>query len=169
MVWLYRTQGHTAPVNKLRTVINQLHEATKSLMILCKIQIIRMNPGPGARPTNAISFEFEIRSKLGALWFKIGSIDHNEILHTSQQCNCRDVCKISLWSLEYILNQITAKFCRISNSIEIPFVGWAPGLVAVEQWWMNDLIMQNTGSHCSSQQALNSHKANMRQPKHNSV
>ena len=30
--------------------------------------------------------------------------DHNEILITSRQCNCRDVYKISLLSVEYILN-----------------------------------------------------------------
>ena len=35
--------------------------------------------------------------------------------------HCRDVCKISLWSVEYILN-----FHRISNSIEICLVGRAP-------------------------------------------
>ena len=44
----------------------------------------------------------------------------------SQQCNyceSRDKCKISLWSVEYILNQSTGKFGRISNSIEISWVG----------------------------------------------
>ena len=30
--------------------------------------------------------------------------DHDEILPTSQQCNCRDVCKILLWLIEYILH-----------------------------------------------------------------
>ena len=58
----------------------------------------------GARPTNDISIEFEIRSKLGTLLFQIYLTDHNEILHTSRQCHCRDVCKISLWSVKYILN-----------------------------------------------------------------
>ena len=53
-------------------------------------------PLPGARPTNDISIEFEIRPKFAVLWFKMYSTDHNEILHTSRQCNCRDVCKISL-------------------------------------------------------------------------
>ena len=46
---------------------------------------------------------------------------------TSRQCNCRDVCKISLWSVKYILNQSTANFGQISNSIEISLVGQAPG------------------------------------------
>ena len=58
----------------------------------------------GARLANDISTELEIRPKDAVLWFKMYSIDHNEILHTSLLCNCRDVCKISLWSLQYILN-----------------------------------------------------------------
>ena len=58
----------------------------------------------GARPTNDISFGFEIRPKLAVLWFEIYSTDHNEILHMSRQCNCRDVCKFSLWSVEHTLN-----------------------------------------------------------------
>ena len=65
-------------------------------------------------------------SKLGALKFKIGFIDHNEILHTSRQFHCRDVCKISLWSVENVSDQITAKFCGISTSIETSLVGRAP-------------------------------------------
>ena len=81
----------------------------------------------GARPTNGISIEFEIRSKFGVLLFKICSSDHNEILHTSRQCNCRDVCKISLWSVESIFYQSMANFGRILNSIEILLVGRAPG------------------------------------------
>ena len=38
---------------------------------------------PGARPTNDISIEFEIRSKSDVLWFKMYSADHKVILHTS--------------------------------------------------------------------------------------
>ena len=59
---------------------------------------------PGARHTNGISIEFEIRPKYAVHWFEMQSTNHNEILHTSRQCNCRDVCKISLWSTSYILN-----------------------------------------------------------------
>ena len=66
-------------------------------------------------------------SKLGALSFKIYITDHNAILHTSRQLYCRDVCRILLSSVECILNQSTTKFGRISNSIEISLVGWAPG------------------------------------------
>ena len=40
---------------------------------------------PGARPTNDISIEFEIRPKFAVFWFKMYSTDHNEILHTSRQ------------------------------------------------------------------------------------
>ena len=59
---------------------------------------------PGARPTNDISMEFEIRPKFVVLWFKMYIADHNEILDTSWQCNWRDVCKLSLWSAEHISN-----------------------------------------------------------------
>ena len=65
---------------------------------------------PGTRPTNGTSIEFEIRSKSKVLQFKICSTDHNEILHTSGQFHCRGVCKISLQSVAYILNQSTANF-----------------------------------------------------------
>ena len=51
---------------------------------------------PGARPTNDISIEFEIQPKFAVLWFEVSTIDHNKILHTSRECNCRDGCKISL-------------------------------------------------------------------------
>ena len=46
---------------------------------------------------------------------KIWWTDRNEILHTSRQCNCRDVCKISLWCMEYILNQSNANCGRIRS------------------------------------------------------
>ena len=51
---------------------------------------------------------------------------HNEILHTSWQLHCRDVCKISLWSVAYILQWSTPNFGRISNLIEISLLGRAP-------------------------------------------
>ena len=64
---------------------------------------------PGARPTNGISIE--IRSKCGLLWFEIWSIiDHNKILDTSRQGNCRDVYKLPLWSTEYVMNKGIANF-----------------------------------------------------------
>ena len=43
----------------------------------------------------------------------------------SRQLHCRDVSKILLWSVENSLNQSTANFGRISNSIEISFMGRA--------------------------------------------
>ena len=81
---------------------------------------------PGARATNDISIEFKIRK---VLWFLIYSTDHNKSLHASLQLYCRDVCNISLWSVEYISNQSTETFGWISNSIETSFQGQAPGLV----------------------------------------
>ena len=59
---------------------------------------------PGARPTNDISIDFEIRPKFEVRWFKMYSTDYNEILHTSRQCNCHAMCKISLWLVEHILS-----------------------------------------------------------------
>ena len=84
---------------------------------------------PGARPTNHISIEFQIRAKFGGLLFKIylNIYDHNEMLRTSWQLHCHGMCKISLWLVEYILYQSTPNFGRISNSIEIPLVGRVPG------------------------------------------
>ena len=68
------------------------------------VGFVAIKQSPGARPTNGISIEFEIWQNYAVIWFKIYSNDHNEILHTSRQLHCRDVCKISLWSIEPILN-----------------------------------------------------------------
>ena len=73
-------------------------------MVAINIQILGCDGIPGARPTYNISIDFEIRPKFAVYWFKIYYTNHNKILHTSRQCNCRDVCKISLWSIMYILN-----------------------------------------------------------------
>ena len=54
----------------------------------------------GTRPTYVISIELEIRPKFGGIWCKTWSTDHNIILHMPRHCNCRDVCKISLWSID---------------------------------------------------------------------
>ena len=45
--------------------------------------------GFGARPTNDIFIELEIRPKFAVLWFKMYCADHNAILHTSRPCNGR--------------------------------------------------------------------------------
>ena len=71
--------------------------------------------------------------------WKMQSTDHNEILHTSRQCDCHNVCKNSLWSIDDGLNYSAPNFDRISNSIEIPQVSgtgaWrllhGPSMVAV--------------------------------------
>ena len=60
----------------------------------------RLDEEAGARPTNDISIELEIRPRFAVLWFKMFFADHNDILHTSRQCNYRDVCYISLWSIK---------------------------------------------------------------------
>ena len=79
------------------------------------IHYVWLRHGTGTRPTNDISIEFEIQWKFVLLLFVTYSADHNQIMHTSRQCNCRDVCKISLWSLEHILNQSIPNFDRFSN------------------------------------------------------
>ena len=76
---------------------------------------IWQDTSPGARPTKGISIEFEIQSKYGVLWFKVFSTNHHEILHTPRQCYCRDVCKMSWWSIEYAANK------SITNFIEFRF------------------------------------------------
>ena len=95
----------------------------------------------GTHPTNDISIKFKILPKFAMLWFKMSSNNQNEISHTSRQCNCRDMCKILLWSVEYILNYGTPNFDRISISIEIPLVGrdprpWLDGhkIILYPQW-----------------------------------
>ena len=85
-----------------------------------------LQPIPCARPTNGIAIEFEIQSKFGMLYFKIYLTDHNEILHMSRHLHCREVCKIALWSVEYISNQSSVYFGRFANSIEILLVGRTP-------------------------------------------
>ena len=101
--------------------------------------LLRAEDGPGGRPTKNILIKFEIWPKYVVLWFKMYSTNHNKILHTSRQCNCRDVCKISLWLVEQILNYSTPNFNRFSNSIEISLVGQAPG----QQWdgWLGETCL----------------------------
>ena len=75
--------------------------------------ILDNGSGTGARPTNDITIQFKIRPKFQVLWYKIYATnhseirpwtDHSEILHTSRQLHCRDVHKISLWSVDHISN-----------------------------------------------------------------
>ena len=44
------------------------------------------------------------------LLFNMCWTDNKEISHTSRQRYCRDMCKISLWSAEYVMNKIITKF-----------------------------------------------------------
>ena len=85
---------------------------------------------PGARSTNGISIELEIRSKFWVLWFKMCSTDLLEILHTSRQCYYRIVCKMSQWSVEYVINKSIKEFYWISNSIE-KSLRWGKHLVNI--------------------------------------
>ena len=77
----------------------------------------------GARPTDDISIEFEIKWKSAMLLF----ITYSTI--TTKFCTRHCVVrKISLWLVKHIFNQSTANFDWISNSIEIPLAGRGPGL-----------------------------------------
>ena len=51
--------------------------------------------------------------------------NHSEILHMPRQLHCYDVCKILLWSAEYVINKSITKFHYSSNLIKILLVGWA--------------------------------------------
>ena len=57
------------------------------------------------------------------------STDNNIILHTARQLHCHDMCKISLWLDEHILNQSTSNFGLVSKWIEISLVGRAPEVI----------------------------------------
>ena len=48
---------------------------------------------------------------------------------------------MSLWSVEYILDQSIANFGRISNSIEISLVERAPGLDNEAVTWLKSRIL----------------------------
>ena len=93
---------------------------------------------PGNHPTKDISIEFKIRSKFAVLWFKMCSVDHNEILHKSRQCFCRNKCKILLWSAECITNKKNHyKIFLNLNSIEIS-VGQAPKAISWKGLWVHN-------------------------------
>ena len=89
---------------------------------------ILARPSPGARPTDGILVEFEIRSGFRVLWFEVCLADRRGTLHMSRQLHCRGVCKILWWSVGYILGRSAADFDRVSNSIEVSLVGRAPGV-----------------------------------------
>ena len=116
-------QWHQCGQNMGAIVSGRLHQAG-----ICQAMV-----SPGPHPTNVISIQLEILWKFSMLWFKMCLIDHKNILHTSRQCYCRDVCKISLWSAEYIMNKNIARFNWILNLIEISLVGQATGLACKPQ------------------------------------
>ena len=84
------------------------------------------NSSSGARPANRVLIKFKMRAKFDVLRFKVHSADHNKILHMSRQCNCRDMRKNSLQSIEHILNYLTPNSDWISNLIEILLIGQGP-------------------------------------------
>ena len=91
---------------------------------------------PGTRPTDDISFKFDQNLQCSGLkcaqpiTTKSCTRHDSIIVLTFARCRCEDsgdLCKISLWSADYIMNKNILKSHWISNSIEIPLVGRAPG------------------------------------------
>ena len=97
---------------------------------------------PALHPTNLISIKLKIWSKFTVLWFKIWSTDHNEILHTSRQCYCGDLCKLLLWSVEYIMNKSMTKLHWIWNLMEISLVGRIHGRPGGSCYMQQNFIKQ---------------------------
>ena len=62
----------------------------------------------GACPTHGILIDFEIGSKFGVPWFKMGSTDH--ILHTSRQVYYRDVGKFRCVRLNMLWTRALQNF-----------------------------------------------------------
>ena len=73
-----------------------LAKILQSHMVLLPLSFGTQVVLPGTCPTKGNLIKFEISSNFGVLYFTSCSTDRNKILHTSRQCNCRDVCKISL-------------------------------------------------------------------------
>ena len=94
-------------------------------------QRVSFTCSPGGHPTNGILLKFEIWAKFGVLYYKMGSTDHNKILHTSWLWYCCDMLKTSLWSAIYAMKKSITKFHWIWNLIKILLVGWVPGLTWV--------------------------------------
>ena len=74
---------------------------------------------PGRCPTHDVLIEFEIRPKFEVLWLKMYSVPITR--------KCHDMCKISLWLAEYVLNYSTPNFYKILNLTKILLVGQGPG------------------------------------------
>ena len=64
-------------------------------------------------------------------------------MHSSRPLYCRNVCKILLWSVEYILNQSSSNFGLISNSTKISLVRRGPGHYCVWTWKCLEISMHN--------------------------
>ena len=84
--------------------------------------------GTGARPTYNISIEFEIQWNFTMLSCITYSTDHKQIVNTPRRYHSLEVHKIALWSVQHVVNHNLPNCDLISNSIEVPLVGQAPGL-----------------------------------------
>ena len=101
-----------------------------------------------ARPTNDISIEFEIRPKFEVSWFQMYSTDHNEILHTSQQCNCRDVYVQNFIMISWAYIKLEhSKFLLNFEFDQNTVIGTGPGQLSV-----GSLLL--VGSSCHNDDTL---------------
>ena len=87
--------------------ITEAHACSAAILTrIARATLVRFLPVliscTGLHPTNDISIEFEIQPNFAMFLFITYLADHNKI--------CRDVCKISLWSVKQNLNQSTPIF-----------------------------------------------------------
>ena len=70
---------------------------------------------PGARPTNGISIEFEIRPTFAVLWFECAQPITTKFCTPHDGVTVgREVCATLLWSVEYVMNKSITAFHWIS-------------------------------------------------------
>ena len=130
-IYDYHTQGYNyLSMPKSRIAVEDIPYNSGNMDIreqshLHPVQSIREVFGLSVSSNNNLDF-FSITLH-NAMWHcpvvkTICLTDRKEILYTSGQLHCCDVAQISLWSVAYILNQSTASFGRISNSIVISLV-----------------------------------------------
>ena len=85
---------------------------------------------------------FWLNSKLDqVLWFKMYSTNPKETLHMSRQCKFHDVCRISLWWVEHVLNYNTPKVALHFEFDQNMLVGQGQGPTSVRyQNWTHQLL-----------------------------
>ena len=98
-IWVNNSHDSIQNFDKKKNIDKTKHNKNFSIFMGCQV------------PVPQTIFDW-IRNSMKSvmLLFVTYSSTNIKILHMSQQCNCRDVCKILLWSVEHILNQSTPNF-----------------------------------------------------------